>query len=171
MPRPSRVLLVALLPLLLPAAPTGTGRYYIVGPPVHGQPDYLYAIAVATLHNGNRYQEIFRLNQGRAQPDGGRLTDPAEVLHPGWVLALPKDARGSRVLTEPLPLDNPPPSPVATPPPASTGEPLLTYGGLTLAVLLVGFAVVVLRRRPSEPAVTRSVQDGPTAPAPPRMPS
>jgi hypothetical protein len=207
--RPSRVLLIALLSFLLPAAPAldapalaapalaapalaapalaapaDTGRYYVVGPPVHGQPDYLYAIAVATLQNGNRYQEIFRLNQGRVQPDGGRLTDPAEVLHPGWVLALPKDARGSRVLTGPLPLDHPPSSPVAAPPPApittrpvANGEPLLTYGGLTLAVLLVGFAVVVLRRRPSEtsapamPVATSSVRGGPPAQAPPRMPA
>lgn len=189
--RPSRVLLIALMLVLLPAAPAlaapasgETGRYYVVGPPVHGQPDYLYAIAVATLHNGNRYQEIFRLNQGRVQPDGAELTDPAEVLHPGWVLALPKDARGSRVLTGPLPLDQPSssPPPAAAPPPAPVttkpaagGDPLLTYGGLTIAVLLVGFAVMVLRRRPADtsplavPVATSSVRRAPSAP--PRMPA
>jgi hypothetical protein len=176
--RSLRALLIVLL-VLVPAAPAfaappETGRYYVVGPPVNGQPDYLYAIAVATLHNGNRYREIFRLNQGRVQPDGAELTDPAQVLHPGWVLVLPADARGSKVLTGPLPFDRPSSAPVAAPPPpgpvttrpAADGQPLLTYGGLTLAVLLVGFAVVVLRRRPSEnaplavPVATSSVRHG-----------
>ena len=192
MSRPLRVLLFALAALLLSAEPASagppsttapadtaaeTGRYYVVGPPVHGQPDYLYAIAVATLHNGSRFREIFQLNQGRAQPDGGRLTDPAQVLHTGWILALPRDASGPRVLTGPLPLGPASSSPAAAPPPPpvttrpeADGEPLLTYGGLTLAVLLVGFAVLVLRRRPSEtpapaaPAATSSVRSGSSHP-------
>jgi hypothetical protein len=187
---PWRVLLIAVSLLLLPAgpalgepaggrssAPAETGRYYVVGEPVHGQPEYLYAIAVSTLHNGNRYREIFRLNRGRVQPDGVSLTDPAEVLHPGWVLALPRDARGPRVMTGPLPLGRPSSSPVAAPPPApvtirttADGEPLLTYGGLTVAVLLVGFAVFVLRRRPSASVKTKSLRGGTRAFTPPRMP-
>jgi hypothetical protein len=186
-----RACLIALL-VLLPAAPATaapsatpeTGRYYVVGPPVNGQPDYLYAIAASTLHNGNRYQEIFQLNQGRLQKDGGRLTDPAEVLHPGWVLELPKDARGPRVLTGPLPLPHASSSPVAAPPPApvttrpaADGRPLLTYGGLTLAVLLVGFAVVITRRRPAEtkplamPMSTSSMRADKAKPARPVAPT
>ena len=63
------------------AAPAETGRYYVVGPPVDGQREYLYAIALRTLGNGNRYREIVDLNTGRAQPDGETFTDGLGV---GW---------------------------------------------------------------------------------------
>lgn len=84
------------------AAPAETGRYYVVGPPVDGQREYLYAIALRTLGNGNRYREIVDLNTGRAQPDGETFTDGL-VLNPGWVLVLPRDAKGQGVRIGPLP--------------------------------------------------------------------
>ena len=56
----------------------------------------LYAIALRTLGNGSRFQEIFDLNKGRAQPSGGRLEDP-QSIHAGWVLQLPPDASGPGV--------------------------------------------------------------------------
>ncbi|WP_096761627.1 hypothetical protein [Micromonospora sp. Rc5] len=100
--RGALVAAVALLAALVPPpAPAGaapspgaaaSGRYYVVGPPVAGQREYLYQIAARTLGSGDRYREIFDLNRDRPQPDGGRLTDPAE-LRPGWVLELPADAR------------------------------------------------------------------------------
>ncbi|TDC34099.1 hypothetical protein E1211_18040 [Micromonospora sp. 15K316] len=85
-----------------PASPA-TPRYYVVGPPVDGQREYLYQIAVQTLGDGNRYREIFDLNRDREQPDGGRLTDPLTALQPGWILELPPDAKGSAVRVGPLP--------------------------------------------------------------------
>ncbi|WP_229403246.1 hypothetical protein [Micromonospora okii] len=84
------------------AAPAETGRYYVVGPPVDGQREYLYAIALRTLGNGNRYREIVQLNAGRVQPDGATFTDGLE-LKPGWLLVLPRDAKGQGVRVGPLP--------------------------------------------------------------------
>src|SRR5262249_17906971 len=72
--------------------------------------------------------EIFDLNQGRTQPDGGRLTNP-NALHPGWLLILPWDAVGTGVVLGPLPTAAPTghpviPSPRTTPtPPAGTLPP------------------------------------------------
>jgi len=51
-------------------------KYYIVPQPGHGPPVALYGIAVRTLGDSHRYIEIFNLNKGRRQPNGGRL-DPA----------------------------------------------------------------------------------------------
>jgi len=50
--------------------------------------DNLWDIAVRFLGDGERWQEIYDLNRGKPQPDGGRLTDP-NLIYPGWVLALP----------------------------------------------------------------------------------
>jgi len=51
--------------------------------------DSLSAIAERLLGDANRYGEIFALNAGRPQPDGGRLTDPDEIW-PGWSLEIPR---------------------------------------------------------------------------------
>ncbi|WP_431930162.1 hypothetical protein [Micromonospora sp. RP3T] len=99
------------------AAPAETGRYYVVGPPVDGQREYLYAIALRTLGNGNRYREIVDLNTGRAQPDGETFTDGL-VLNPGWVLVLPRDAKGQGVRIGPLPRTRTRSAPPATRSPA-----------------------------------------------------
>lgn len=56
--------LVLLAPAAAAAAPAETGRYYVVGPPVDGQREYLYAIALRILGNGNRFHEIVTLNEG-----------------------------------------------------------------------------------------------------------
>ena len=50
----------------------------------------------ATLGSSHRYIEIFNLNQGRLQPDGGRLESP-HTIDPGWILQLPADAAGPGV--------------------------------------------------------------------------
>ncbi|MEU1755143.1 hypothetical protein ABZ436_21155 [Micromonospora matsumotoense] len=123
---------------------TPSGRYYVVGPPVAGQREYLYQIAARTLGDGNRYREIFELNRGRRQSDGGRLTDPAE-LRPGWVLALPLDARGPGVRTGPLPsAGGDPTAPPASAGPGHTGQ-LVVLAGLAAVALLVA---TLLRRPP-----------------------
>ncbi|GAA4263516.1 hypothetical protein GCM10022255_108770 [Dactylosporangium darangshiense] len=77
--------------------PPDAVRYYVVGPATADQREYLFQIAARTLGDGNRAQEIFDLNEGRAQPGGGRLTDPAQLLQPGWILLLPSDAHGDGV--------------------------------------------------------------------------
>ncbi|MFY1681927.1 hypothetical protein ACN265_10390 [Micromonospora sp. WMMD730] len=122
---------------------TPAGRYYVVGPPVGGQREYLYQIAATTLGDGNRYREVFELNRGRRQPDGGRLTDPAE-LRPGWVLALPPDARGPGVRIGPLPPPGADATPPATADPGHTGQ-LVVLAGLAAVALLVA---TLLRRPP-----------------------
>nr|BFF21557.1 hypothetical protein GCM10025730_50780 [Promicromonospora thailandica] len=76
--------------------------YYVVQPGPEGEQEYLFQIAQRLLGDGNRYEEIFALNEGRTQPDGNVLTDPASVL-PGWVLVLPDDARGEGVQVGVLP--------------------------------------------------------------------
>ncbi|MFJ8688727.1 hypothetical protein [Micromonospora wenchangensis] len=101
------------------AVPAETGRYYVVGPPVDGQREYLYAIALRTLGNGNRFREIVELNVGRVQPDGETFTDGV-VLRPGWRLVLPKDAQGQGVRIGRLPQLGPrSPAPASPSPRAS----------------------------------------------------
>ena len=53
--------------------------------------DTLWSLAERHLGSGQRYTEIRDLNLGRAQPDGGTLTD-AHWIYPGWQLRLPTDA-------------------------------------------------------------------------------
>ncbi|MEV6636908.1 S8 family serine peptidase [Actinoplanes sp. NPDC051470] len=56
----------------------------------------LGAIAERLLHDSGRSAEIFKLNAGRRQPDGGSLTDQNK-LRAGWYLVLPWDADGPGV--------------------------------------------------------------------------
>lgn len=55
----------------------------------HG--DSLWEIAEDSLGAGQRFGEIYHLNDGRPQQDGLRLTDPDEI-RPGWQLRLPATA-------------------------------------------------------------------------------
>ncbi|MEW2512782.1 hypothetical protein [Streptomyces sp. NPDC046870] len=62
-----------------------------------GQLATLQSIAAATLGDTARSGEIFDLNRGLAQKDGGALNAPDAPLHPGWILRLPQDAAGPDV--------------------------------------------------------------------------
>lgn len=53
----------------------------------------LRSIAETTLGDSNRYLEIFNLNQGVVQNDGTALLSTDQLLHDGWVLTLPQDAK------------------------------------------------------------------------------
>jgi len=68
-----------------PAAPATAGQYVV------RSGDTLSRIAEKTLGSGDRYPEIFTLNQGRVEPGGARFTDP-DVIEPGWMLDLPTGA-------------------------------------------------------------------------------
>jgi DNA-binding SARP family transcriptional activator len=72
-----------------PHAPTHTE--YIVQPPEGGYYDSLWDIAERLLGDGQRWREIYELNEGREQPDGRALTRP-DLIRPGWGLLLPGDA-------------------------------------------------------------------------------
>ena len=43
--------------------------------------DSLWSISEAQLGDGNAWPHLFHLNQGKPQPDGGRLTDP-DLIQP-----------------------------------------------------------------------------------------
>ncbi|MGI5520021.1 LysM peptidoglycan-binding domain-containing protein [Micromonospora sp. CA-259024] len=128
---------------------SGTARYYVVGSGREGEREYLYRIAVQTLGDGNRFREIFELNRGRIQPDGGQLTDPL-ALQPGWILELPRDARGPGVQVGPPPFPSPSSSGgVAAEPDDTSGtSPYLMWAaGLGAMALLLAVALRLLRPR------------------------
>ncbi|MCR6489263.1 hypothetical protein M8542_41255 [Amycolatopsis sp. OK19-0408] len=104
-------------------APPPPVKYYIV--PHADNPDdiTLFKIAERALGDGNRFPEIFRLNQGRPRPDGTPFTDATQI-EPGQVLQLPEDAKDPAVQFGPLP-----PMP-ATAPPAPVAEPAREASGL-----------------------------------------
>jgi hypothetical protein len=76
--------------------------FYVIQKSVNGEPEFLFEIAQRFLGDGNRFNEIFELNKGRQQPDGGVLTDPTSLV-PGWVLQMPTDAKGDGIQVGPLP--------------------------------------------------------------------
>jgi len=68
-------------------------RVYVVNAPRDGYHDNLWDIADRHLGDGRRYKEIYRLNEGREQPDG-RTLQLARLIQPGWNLVMPDDAVG-----------------------------------------------------------------------------
>jgi hypothetical protein len=97
--------------------------------------DSLSAIAERLLGDANRYGEIFELNAGKPQPDGGRLTDPDQIW-PGWSLEIPVAGRSNGQAPppevrpeEPRPTRNGEEQPRTQPEPAgSDAEPPQTQG-------------------------------------------
>jgi hypothetical protein len=84
--------------------------------------DTLWDIAERHLGDPFRWQEIFQLNQGCPQADGGCLTDP-DLIFAGWQLELPADAIGVAVAPAPAPAAAPAPAPRAAPEPAVPSLP------------------------------------------------
>ena len=84
---PTKPPLAAPTPDREPRARTST---YVV--PAQGAgPDTYWDIAAATLGSGERWHEIWALNEGRTQPDGSVMTR-ASLLRPGWSVLLPATA-------------------------------------------------------------------------------
>jgi len=68
-------------------------KVYVVAAPTGRHHDTLWEIAERHLGDGRRYHEIYRLNEGRLQPDG-RTLHLARLIQPGWRLIMPEDAVG-----------------------------------------------------------------------------
>ena len=66
---------------------------YVVQAPHGGYYDTLWDIAERFLGDGQRWREVYDLNENREQPDGRALTCP-DLIRPGWRLQLPTDATG-----------------------------------------------------------------------------
>jgi membrane-anchored mycosin MYCP len=75
---------------------TAYAKYYVVTSSYQGKPETLFEIASRFLRNSDRWEDVFTLNAGVVQRDGGELSDPT-VLHQGWALVLPWDALGDGV--------------------------------------------------------------------------
>ena len=71
-------------------------KVYVVRSPEGTHNESLWEIAQQHLGDGRRYREIFEMNVGRIQPDGGKLMTPS-VIRPGWILNMPLDAYGAEV--------------------------------------------------------------------------
>ncbi|SFW80361.1 LysM peptidoglycan-binding domain-containing protein [Amycolatopsis australiensis] len=132
------------------APPPPPVKYYIV--PHAGNPDdiTLFKIAERALGDGRRFPEIFRLNQGRARPDGTPFTDPT-AIEPGQVLQLPDDARDPGVRFGPLPTAPPvaqPAKPAAAPESSGLGAGLASAVSGTGGLLTGLLAGLWWRRRP-----------------------
>ncbi|TDD63905.1 LysM peptidoglycan-binding domain-containing protein, partial [Actinomadura rubrisoli] len=74
-----------------------TTKIYRVQPPEGRHHESLWEIAEKCLGDGRRYKEIHALNKGRVQPDGTKLSI-ASLIRPGWILEMPADAKGARVV-------------------------------------------------------------------------
>ena len=79
--------------------------------------DDLWSIAEEHLGDPYRWQEVFDLNVGCPQADGGCLEEP-DLIQPGWVFELPADATGLAPAPPPPPL----PPPTAASPRVETPE-------------------------------------------------
>ena len=88
--------------------------------------DTLWDIAETHLGDPFRWPEIFQINEGCPQNDGGCLSDP-DVIHPGWQLQLPADAVGLTPAAPP-----PAAQPPAPPAPAAPQESVAIEGGMVL---------------------------------------
>ena len=124
-------------------------KYFIVSARGNG-PASLFEIAARTLGDGSRFMQIFRLNKGRLQPNGGRMENP-RIIEPGWVLQLPPGASGPGVHFGPLPRPKPsasaaPPSqPPSRPGGASSSSPVDLFVTILAFVIAGALAVVGAR--------------------------
>ncbi|GAB7052328.1 hypothetical protein JCM9534A_74540 [Catenuloplanes indicus JCM 9534] len=124
------MLAAILLAIAIPAVPAAAAAdeyvlYYTVAASSQGQPENLAGIASRFLGDAGRATEVFNLNTGRRQPDGGALSDPNK-LTTGWYLVLPWDAVGPGVQYGVLPTTAPAPgttAPAPAPAPGGTGAP------------------------------------------------
>ena len=124
-------------------------KVFVVQDPAQtgGQLATLQSIAAATLGDAARADEIFDLNRGLTQKDGGALSSPGDQLHPGWILRLPKDASGPGVQ---LARDTGGQGNASTPPasgsaaPPGTGDEQSTMLTIPLAAVIAILGAILL---------------------------
>ena len=94
----------ALVFLLLPVTPGAASAvepavpYWVVPGESGSESDLtLPGVANRVLGDSRRWPEIFELNQGRTQPDGRTLTDPAQPVRAGWIFVLPEGATSGEI--------------------------------------------------------------------------
>ena len=101
-------------------------RTAVVQSPHDGIHDSLWRIAQRCLGDGTGWPEIYQLNKGHPQADGGTLTVPS-LIRPGWILQLPQTAThhpsappagGATRPGTSSPAPTPPAAPAGTPRPA-----------------------------------------------------
>ncbi len=83
------------------AAPAATGDQIVVEPD-----DNPWSLAESHLGDGKRWRELFALNRGRSQPDGGAWVSEGQI-RPGWILALPATDPGAAPAPAPAPAAEP----------------------------------------------------------------
>lgn len=82
--------------------------------------DTLWGLAETHLGDPLRWPQLYAINQGRPQPDGGVLCEP-DLIRPGWTLLFPADAAGLPHEITPARQPVPDPAPVpAAPTPTET---------------------------------------------------
>lgn len=142
-------------PLRLDATPAASAadalsRYSVV------RYDTLWGLAEHHLSDPLRWREVFDLNQGLPQADGGSLTDP-DLIRVGWTLRFPPDAIG---LDPAPPLSTPPtieePQPDPTPAPSTTTPSTCTPTALPATTPTTG----TVTSAAATPAVAPSVPTG-----------
>jgi len=104
------------------SAEPGTER---VRPPENGAHDSLWRVAQRCLGDGDRWPEIWALNEGSIQPGGRMLTNP-NLIHPGDRLRLPETSplAAPAAPTRLAPANPPPPTTQPVPPiPSTTASP------------------------------------------------
>lgn len=89
--------------------------------PHTGVHDSLWRIARRTLGDGARWPQIFALNKGKPQPNGGTFTNP-HLIFPGEELILPANEEHAAP-PEPPPRANQPAPPAEPPAPAEKRPP------------------------------------------------
>ncbi|GHJ07208.1 hypothetical protein TPA0907_15750 [Micromonospora humidisoli] len=98
-----------------PAPPPTYVKYYTVSGGSEEAVTDLTGVAARFLADPDRADEVYRLNEGRRQPDGRALTAVGQRLSPGWLLVLPWDASGDEVRYGLLPADTPTAKPGRSP--------------------------------------------------------
>lgn len=148
---------------------------YVVQPPHGGYYDSLWAVAERFLGDGQRWREVYELNQGREQSDGRSLNRP-ELIRPGWRLLLPRNAIGldpvSLARQAPGPSTSQPPSEgtsaapavVPVPPSGGGGSPRLTAPSPSPRAKAGHPTALVPQANADAPAITGDpAMPGPTA--------
>lgn len=126
------------------SAEPGTER---VRPPEEGVHDSLWRVAQRCLGDGDRWPEIWALNEGSTQPGGRVLTNP-NLIHPGDRLRLPDSGPPAAPAVAPrlAPASPPPaiepapPTPSTTAPPSTTPAPSTTPTAAPAAEPVTGAA-------------------------------